>query len=206
MVNVVVINGFPRSGKDTFVNFCKKMLGPFGHSVSTVDFVKKLALQCGWDGTKTPESRKFLSDLKDLLTEWNDIPWKKVEEEYDYIKTECFQYGLKDSDFFLFIHSREPKEIERFKEEYGAVTVLVDRREVEGEQSNHSDADVMDYTYDYIINNNSTLEDLQARAMTFIESVKLTNQHKTSITPFEVEEMSELYDIITNNRKDEDNE
>lgn len=185
MVNVVVINGFPRSGKDTFVKFCKKILGPFGHSISTVDFVKELAIQCGWDGIKSPENRKFLSDLKDLLTEWNDVPWKKVEEEYNCIKTKCFQYGLNDSDFFLFIHSREPEEIERFKEEYGAVTVLVDRQEVKGEQSNHSDADVMNYSYDYIINNNSTLEDLQAQAATFIESVKLINKDKEVITPYE---------------------
>lgn len=187
MVNVVVVNGFPRSGKDTFVNLCKNKLGAFGVSVSTVDFVKYLAEQSGWDGTKTPENRKFLSDLKDLLTEWNDVPWKKVEEVYDDIKTECFQYGLRDSDFFLFIHSREPEEIERFKEEYGAVTVLVDRREVEGEQSNHSDADVMNYTYDYIINNNGTLDELEMRALTFIESVKLTNKNKENLTPYEAE-------------------
>lgn len=186
MVNVVVVNGFPRSGKDTFVNLCKNELGAFGLSISTVDFVKYLAAQSGWDGSKTPENRKFLSDLKDLLTEWNDVPWKKVEEVYDYIKTECFQYGLKDSDFFLFIHSREPEEIERFKEEYGAVTVLIDRREVEGDQSNHSDADVMNYTYDYIINNNGTLDELEMRALTFIESVKLTNKNKENLTPYEV--------------------
>lgn len=195
MVNVVIVNGFPRSGKDTFVNFCKNELGAFGVSVSTVDFVKDLAEQCGWDGSKTPKNRKFLSDLKDLLTEWNDVPWKKVEEAYNYIKTECFQYDLRDSDFFLFIHSREPEEIERFKEEYGAVTVLVDRQEVEGEQSNHSDANVMNYTYDYIINNNSTLDDLETKALTFIESVKVTNKNKKIVTPYEVE-----------NGKDEDNE
>lgn len=187
MVNVVVINGFPRSGKDTFVNLCKNKLGAFGVSVSTVDFVKYLAAQSGWDGTKTPENRKFLSDLKDLLTEWNDVPWKKVEEVFNSIKDDCFTYGLRDSDFFLFIHSREPEEIERFKEEYGAITVLVDRREVEGEQSNHSDADVMNYIYDYIINNNGTLDDLEMRALTFIESVKLTNKNKENLTPYEVE-------------------
>ena len=85
MVNVVIVNGFPRSGKDTFVNFCKEKLGAFGVSVSTVDFVKYLAAQSGWDGSKTPENRKFLSDLKDLLTEWNDVPWKKVEEVFETI-------------------------------------------------------------------------------------------------------------------------
>lgn len=187
MVNVIVVNGYPRSGKDTFVNFCKEKLGAFGVSVSTVDFVKYLAAQSGWDGTKTPKNRKFLSDLKDLLTEWNDVPWKKVEEVFESIKIECFQYGLKDSDFFLFIHSREPKEIERFQKEYGALTVLIDREEVEGKQSNHSDAEVMNFNYDYIINNDGTLEELEMKAITFIESVKLTNKNKENLTPYEAE-------------------
>lgn len=187
MVNVIVVNGYPRSGKDTFVNFCKEKLGAFGVSVSTVDFVKYLAAQSGWDGTKTPKNRKFLSDLKDLLTEWNDVPWKKVEEVFESIKVECFQYGLRDSDFFLFIHSREPKEIERFQKEYGALTILIDREEVEGKQSNHSDAEVMNFNYDYIINNDGTLEELKMKAMTFIESVKLTNKNKENLTPYEAE-------------------
>lgn len=187
MVNVIVVNGYPRSGKDTFVNFCKEKLGAFGVSVSTVDFVKYLAAQSGWDGTKTPKNRKFLSDLKDLLTEWNDVPWKKVEEVFESIKIECFQYGLRDSDFFLFIHSREPKEIERFQKEYGALTVLIDREEVEGKQSNHSDAEVMNFNYDYIINNDGTLEELEMKAITFIESVKLTNKNKENLTPYDAE-------------------
>lgn len=191
MINVIVVNGYPHSGKDTFINFCKNKLGTFGVSVSTVDFVKYLAAQCGWDGSKTPENRKFLSDLKDLLTEWDNVPWKKVEEVFNSIKVECFQYGLKDSNFFLFVHSREPQEIERFKEEYGAITVLVDRHEVEGEQSNHSDNDVMNYTYDYIIDNNGTLEELEAKALVFIESVKLTNKNKKNLTPYEAEDRKE---------------
>lgn len=187
MINVIVVNGYPRSGKDTFVNFCKEKLGAFGVSVSTVDFVKYLAAQSGWDGTKTPKNRKFLSDLKDLLTEWNDVPWKKVEEVFESIKVECFQYGLRDSDFFLFIHSREPKEIERFQKEYGALTILIDREEVEGKQSNHSDAEVMNFNYDYIINNDGTLEELKMKAITFIESVRLTNKNKENLTPYEAE-------------------
>lgn len=45
----------------------------------------------------------------------------------------------------------------------------------------------MNYTYDYIINNNGTLDELEMRALTFIESVKLTNKNKENLTPYEVE-------------------
>ena len=78
MVKVVVINGRPGCGKTTFEQICQDMCKPnlsnFQEErivqvaiTSTVDFVKEIALNCGWDGSKTLENRRFLSDLKDLL-------------------------------------------------------------------------------------------------------------------------------------------
>ena len=40
-MNYFVINGFPQSGKDSFVNACKEVLGKLVYSVSTVDFIKE---------------------------------------------------------------------------------------------------------------------------------------------------------------------
>lgn len=80
-MKIVVINGFPGAGKDEFVSCCKKLIGePYVRNISTVDFVKYIATECGWDGTKTPKNRAFLSNLKDLLIEWNDVPFKKIEK------------------------------------------------------------------------------------------------------------------------------
>ena len=76
----VCINGAPRSGKDSFVECCKQILGERCFNVSSVDFVKHLAYECGWDGTKDLKNRKFLSDLKDLLTQWDDVPYNKIIE------------------------------------------------------------------------------------------------------------------------------
>ena len=77
MVKVVIINGMPMSGKTTFEELCQKICDPFAKEsgfeednilcvdiCSTVDFVKIVAKQCGWDGTKDLKNRKFLSDLK----------------------------------------------------------------------------------------------------------------------------------------------
>ena len=67
MVKVVIVNGFPGSGKTTFQRECEMLRYDIGDgfciSVSTVDFVKRVAHCAGWDMTKTPENRKFLSDL-----------------------------------------------------------------------------------------------------------------------------------------------
>ena len=166
-----IINGRPRSGKDTFVNFCLEELGAFGKLISTVDFVKKIATECGWDGTKDLKNRKFLSDLKDLLTNWGDVPYKKTLQEIDMFKFDLNYWDVSDKGV-IFIMCREPKEIERFERELNAKSVLIRRASVEFEQqSNHADSEVLNHKYDYIIENNGTVDELKEKAKEFLKKL-----------------------------------
>ena len=166
-----IINGRPRSGKDTFVNFCREELGAFGKLISTVDFVKKIATECGWDGTKDLKNRKFLSDLKDLLTNWGDVPYKKTLQEIDMFKFDLDYWDVSDKGV-VFIMCREPKEIERFERELNAKSVLIRRASVEFEQqSNHADSEVLNHKYDYIIENNGTVDELKEKAKGFLKNL-----------------------------------
>lgn len=166
-----IINGRPRSGKDTFVNFCIEELGAFGKLISTVDFVKKIATECGWDGTKDLKNRKFLSDLKDLLTNWGDVPYKKTLQEIDIFKFDLDYWDVSDKGV-VFIMCREPKEIERFERELNAKSVLIRRASVEFEQqSNHADSEVLNHKYDYIIENNGTVDELKEKAKGFLKNL-----------------------------------
>ena len=166
-----IINGRPRSGKDTFVNFCLEELGAFGKLISTVDFVKKIAIKCGWDKTKTPKNRKFLSDLKDLLTNWGDVPYKKTLQEIDMFKFDLDYWDVSDKGV-VFIMCREPKEIERFERELNAKSVLIRRASVEFEQqSNHADSEVLNHKYDYVIENNGTIDELKEKAKEFLKNL-----------------------------------
>ena len=79
-LKVLAINGAPGSGKTTFENMLAKEMGRYYDSRSTIDLVKQVAKLCGWDGTKDLKSRKFLSDLKDLLTEYNDAPMNDIKQ------------------------------------------------------------------------------------------------------------------------------
>ena len=158
------------AGKTTFEKEVEMLLwdrtGEFASHVSTVDFVKRVAHTAGWDGTKTPENRKFLSDLKQLLANWNDSPYQDVAS---IIRS----YSHSIASWILFVDSREPAEIERFKKEFGATTVLVRRLgdEVQ-ETSNESDANVFDYNYDFEVKNYGDLNFLQLEAQRFIEFMK----------------------------------
>ena len=166
-----IINGRPRSGKDTFVNFCLEELGAFGKLISTVDFVKEIAARCSWDGTKTPQNRKFLSDLKDLLTNWGDVPYKKTLQEIDMFKFDLDCWNVSDKGV-VFIMCREPKEIERFERELNAKSLLIRRASVEFEQqSNHADSEVLNHKYDYIIENNGTIDELKEKAKEFLKNL-----------------------------------
>ena len=167
-----IINGRPRSGKDTFVNFCLEELGAFGKLISTVDFVKKIAIKCGWDGTKDSKNRKFLSDLKDLLTNWGDVPYTKTLQEIKFFYYDLEYYDIEDSGV-VFIMSREPEEISRFEKELGAKSILIRRNAVEfNEQSNHAESEVLNHKYHYIIDNNDTLEELKIKAKEFCNYIK----------------------------------
>ena len=166
-----IINGRPRSGKDTFVNFCLEELGAFGKLISTVDFVKKIATECGWDGTKDLKNRKFLSDLKDLLTNWGDVPYKKTLQEINMFKFDLDCWDASDKGV-VFIMCREPKEIERFERELNAKSLLIRRASVEFEQqSNHADSEVLNHKYDYIIENNGTVDELKEKAKDFLKNL-----------------------------------
>lgn len=171
-MEIIVVNGYPESGKDTFVNFCRNIVGEaYCKNISTVDFVKYIAAKCGWDGTKTAKNRKFLSDMKDLLTEWNDVPFQKVKKEIDFFRKDLESYGV-DKHGIVFIHCREPKEIERFEKELGAKSVFIDREKSKKKQSNHADSKVENHSYTYKIDNNEDLEHLKEGAKTFIKILR----------------------------------
>ena len=120
---------------------------------------------CGWDGTKTLENRKFLSDLKDLLTNWDDVPYKMIELRVKTLPG--------DSDWIMFVDCREPAEIQKMKERLNATTLLIQRESVEGaETSNHADANVFNYNYDLTIENNSDIIDLEKKAKDFINYMR----------------------------------
>ena len=169
-MKIFVVNGVPQSGKDTFVNFCLDELTGWGKSVSTIDFVKEVAVLCGWSGKKTPKDRKFLSDLKDLLTDWGNVPYNKVLKEKQIFEYSFDGFGINPEKAFFFIFCREPKEIQKFVDGINAKTILIRREIVENiEQSNHADAGVFNFDYDIIIENNGTLKDLRDKAKKFLK-------------------------------------
>jgi len=155
MQKLFIINGRGTSGKDTFVNLLKDIDGNVV-SVSSVSEIKLLAAQYfGYTGDKTDKERKLLSDLKLLQTEACDGPFNYMMH---HIATDPFSH--------LFFHIREPEEIAKFKAKTGALTILIERTEIDRDFGNMADDGVANYDYDLKILN-CTLSGLEASAQIF---------------------------------------
>ena len=162
-MRVVVINGANGVGKDTFVDFIRDCC-PFHTilNISTIDDVKAAARRLGWDGIKDEKGRLFLSELKYFANQYYPISLNTVYRAIDENpRASC-----------IFVHCREPKEIDKIKEEFDAITILVKNDNVEA-ADNYSDQHVEDYNYDYVIDNNGTLYDLEKTAKAFITKIIL---------------------------------
>lgn len=153
---IIVINGVGGSGKDTFVEFLSKYNRVM--NVSSIDKVKEIATIIGWDGKKEEKDRKFLSDLKKLTTEYNDMAFIDIKQKVEKFKN--------SDDEIMFIHIREPEEIQRAVNAFNAKTLLVRRKGLEAITTNYSDASVENYKYDFYIIND-TLEQLEEDAKNF---------------------------------------
>ena len=167
---IFIINGSGGVGKDTFVEFVSTELNDLFkkfHTVinfSSVDKVKEIAREIGWNGKKSEKDRKFLSDLKILTSEYCDMPFESM-------KSKVTEFMKDEESKFLFLHIREPEEIDRVVREFGAKTILIIRDTVKHIVSNMADENVFNYYYDFVINNNGTKEELNSKAKDFIQEV-----------------------------------
>ena len=163
-MNVVIINGSGGCGKDTFVELCRKNSDFPVVCVSSVDRVKEAAAILGWDGGKDERARRFLSDLKDAATDYCDSPMR-------YLTGVFLNEGICHEQGILFMMIREPREIERAAQRFEAVTLLIKRPSVASISSNHADAFVDAYDYDYTVFNNGTLDDFENQAKHFVKLI-----------------------------------
>ena len=159
MSKVIVINGMGGSGKSTFISLCHE-IDPRVIETSTVDFVKEIALQAGWDGEKDQKSRRLLSDIKDAFERYDDVPNKKIDE-----------FIQSHPDNIIFVNAREPHNIQYYKNKYNALTIIVTNPHVTPITSNHADAGVYDYIYDLYIENSGDLNLLKETAKFFLDNV-----------------------------------
>jgi hypothetical protein len=166
---IIIVNGQGGVGKDAFCSEVTQAISFPCKTVSSIDAVKRIARECGWKGEKTDAARKFLSDLKRALSDYSDLPFKDMMRE-----AEAFRRN--DEYRILFVHIREPEEIEKFKKAAGeicrCVTLLITRPQSERPFGNTADDNVKNYSYDFtFVNNYENLQLLAENAVPFIQKI-----------------------------------
>lgn len=161
---VIIINGNGGAGKDTLCGFAAEIYRTV--NVSSAEPVKEIARRYGgWNGEKDEKSRKFLADLKQLFTEYNDLSCQYLAGEYNKF--------LKGDAEILFVHIREGKEIDKFKKlvEIPCITLLIRREKVRQQWGNESDDNVERYVYDYSYDNDKELTEAKLDFQQFLKEI-----------------------------------
>ena len=159
----IVINGGGGAGKDTLCDFAAKKFKTV--NVSSIDPIKKIAGENGWQGEKTPEARRFLSELKRVFTEYNDLPTNYILKKYEDF--------LSDDSELFFVHIREGEQIAHFIEKARQIggqpiSLLVRTQRCSENYGNASDDDVEKYDYDFVFYNDKPLDVIVPEFIEFI--------------------------------------
>lgn len=160
---VIIINGQGGAGKDTLCGFAGNVFKTA--NISAITPIKAIAGQHGWNGEKDPKSRKFLADLKQAFVDYNDLPNQYLVTEY-----EAF---LQSHSQILFVHIRECKEIDKFRQSVRTpcITLLIRRDGTAKKWGNGADDNVEHYTYDFVYDNNRTLDEAKTDFVMFIQDI-----------------------------------
>lgn len=197
---IIIINGSGGVGKDAFakrvieetINLAKRIVPVENedycvnpeifyridnittNNISTIDCVKNIAKMFNWNGEKSEKDRKMLSDLKDLMIVYNDYPFKRVTAQItNWLRYDKTRPNDMYDHSFLFVHCREPKEIERIKNQFpnDTFTLLVQNPKVAKITGNHADKEVENYNYDFTVVNDSDLRALRKVAIDFYKKI-----------------------------------
>jgi len=159
---VIIINGAGGVGKDTLCAITARYYKT--RSVSAVDRIKEIALFGGWDGVKDDKGRKLLSDVKRAFIEYNDLPFLSLVNTWrEFSETD---------ERVLYLHCREPEEIQKLKNAIpGSVALLVRRPGAQSHFGNVSDDEVENFHYDFVYENSKSLDEVETDFLPFLRKM-----------------------------------
>lgn len=167
-MKVFILNGQAESGKNYFAEYTKDISHFRSQHISTVDPIKEF-LEIYGVKQKTDKSRKLMSDIKNLLDEYDNLTSKEI-----------LQY-LGDSELELvFIDCREPLNIDYLKNELSEIYGRNNVKTILMIRPSHNITDcekddfkfVSNYNYDYVFECNN-LEEIKICADEFMKEENL---------------------------------
>lgn len=171
MRTTIIVNGSPRSGKDSLIDFMRDHLhtariqtGAF----SSIDPVRTMLKRAGFDlESKTAADRLLLATVGDAIEAHS-------ERRTNWSVWNAIDFFNENESGVFFLHVREPeiigkvrKRLETLKITVLTVLVSSDRAET---GANKTDLGVWGMDYDVTIQNNGTLDDLSMDALNLLST------------------------------------
>ena len=176
---IIILSGKARSGKDTSMEIMKSIYESEGKKVINLAYalyIKNYAKQISnWDGNDETKPRELLQTLG------TEIIRNKIDEEF-FIKRmigdiKVYSYFY---DVIIISDARVKKEIDLIKNEFINVTSINIVRDnyvselKESEKIHFTEVDLDDFDkFDYIINNNGSIEELEMNIREVMRSENL---------------------------------
>ncbi|MBR3897747.1 MAG: hypothetical protein IKJ43_00515 [Bacilli bacterium] len=175
-MKIYIIAGKARHGKDTTAEFIHKLYEDKKYiNLSYGSYIKEYAKKISdWDGSEETKPRELLQRLG------TDIIRNKIDEHF-FIKRLCDD--IKVYSYFFDVatisDARFPDEIDIPREMFeDVITIKVVRNNFEtplssSEQIHRTETALNDYdNFDYIIENDGTLEELEEKVKKIVEKVE----------------------------------
>lgn len=147
-MTVILISGKARAGKTTVAKIIQQKYG--GEIIPFAKHLKAQAVGLGWSGEKDDKGRTLLQKLGDIVKEYHGLPY------YSEVVLESANEVTIIDDW------RYPYEKDVFGKD--VITIRVERKHENGlslEQKLHeSETSLDNYEFDYVIDNNGTLDEL----------------------------------------------
>ena len=179
MKKVILVSAKARHGKDTVAELMKNNLESKGERVLICHYADLLKYICktffDWNGVKDDKGRTILQHVgTDVIRIKNHAPDYWV----DFIANLLWMF-YDEWDYILIPDTRFPNELERMIDNFSKeriVSLRINRPNFNSgmtqEQLNHPSECALDnYDFDYYIENNGTLEDLQLKVKDLLDNI-----------------------------------
>lgn len=177
-MKVCCISAKARHGKDTAADILKEYLESLNQRVLIIHYADLLKFICtkffGWDGQKDEKGRTILQHIgTDIVGAKNPAYW--VDWVVNFLK--LFE---DEWDFVLIPDCRYPIEFQRVHEEFYSTILRIERPNFDNglslEQKQHTSEVAMDdYTFDEVIKNDGSLEDLKEKVIKYANRYLIWN-------------------------------
>lgn len=171
---VFIICGKARSGKSTVSEYINKYYQNKSINLMYAGYIKEYAKKItNWDGSEESKPRTFLQQLG------TEIIRNQIDENFfikrmiDDIKIYSYFY-----DVITISDARFVDEIEEPRKHFKTVAIKIEKEnlvsELTEEQLKHKSENALNNynNYDYIINNDSTLESLEQKVYEILDQIK----------------------------------